>query len=203
MADFHRTFITTDTPDAFIRGAARLLVAGATQAFPTSIGDIIDPTTYDAESGWVDLGGTKTGITITGNNTEETFDIDQVLGDLDSRPTAWEYTIATSLSEMTLERMQLAWEAGPIATSGGERSMGVGQPAVYTRRRLAVVFQKNNEKLRAFVFRRVQRTPQESAVAFNKTGEQQSIAIRFRALADTTVPDVRERFFTIFDQTAA
>jgi hypothetical protein len=200
MPDFHRTYITADTPDAFIRGAARLLWAAATQAFPASIGDIVNLSSYDAQSGWNDLGGTKTGITITGNNTEETFDIDQVLGDIDSRPTGWEYTVATALSEMTLERLQVAWEAGTIATVGGERQMGVGQPAVYVRRRLAVVFQKANDKLRAFVFRRVQRTPQESAIAFNKTGEQQSVAVRFRALADTSVADVRDRFFMIYDQ---
>jgi hypothetical protein len=200
MPDFHRTFITADTPDAFIRGAARLLWAAATQAFPTSIGEIVNLSTYDAVTGWNDLGGTKTGVTITGNNTEETFDIDQVLGDIDSRPTGWEYTVATALSEMTPERIQVAWEAGPIATVGGEKQMGVGQPAVYVRRRLAVLFQKSNEKLRAFVFRRVQRTPQESSLAFNKTGEQQSIAIRFRALADTSIAEVRERFFMIYDQ---
>jgi hypothetical protein len=201
LSSFHRTFISTDTPDAFIRGAARLLWAAATQAFPTSLADIVNASSFDAMSGWNDLGGTKTGITITGNNTEEEFDIDQDLGVIDSRPTGWEYTVATALSEMTLERMQLAWEAGPIATVGGERQMGVGQPAVYTRRRLAVLFQKSNEKLRGFVFRRVQRTPQESSIAFNKAGEQQTIAVRFRALADTSVADVRERYFMIFDET--
>jgi hypothetical protein len=201
MADnFHRTFISTETPDAFIRSAARLLWAAATVAFPTSIADIISLTSYEAQTGWNDLGATKTGVTITGNNTEETFDIDQELGDIDSRPTGWEYTIATALSEMTLERQQFAWEGGTIATVGSERQMGVGNPAVYVRRKLAIVVQKSNEKLRAYVFRRVQRTPQESSIVFNKTGDQQTLAVRFRALADSSSAEVRSRFFTIFDE---
>jgi hypothetical protein len=198
--NFHRVYISAETPDAFIRGAGRLLVAAITQAFPDDIGDIVNLSSYDAQSGWSDLGGTKTGITITNNNTEETFDIDQVLGDIDSRPTGWEYTVATALSEMTPERMQLAWEGGTISTVGGEKQLGFGQPSVYTRRRLAVLFQKSNEKLRAYVFRIVQRTPQESSIAFNKTGEQQTLAVRFRALADTSIADARERFGMMYDQ---
>src|SRR5438477_7393469 len=83
MTDFHRTAINDDN---FIRGAARLLWAGTTVTFPTSIADIVNLSTYDAANAWHDLGATKTGITITVNNTEETFDVDQVYGDLDSRP---------------------------------------------------------------------------------------------------------------------
>lgn len=198
MPDFHRTFVDLD--ENFIRGAGRIMWAGTTVAMPDGIDDMINLSTYDAAVGWNDLGATKTGITITVNNTEETFDVDQILGDLDSRPTGWEVTVATALAEMTLERLQFAWEGGAIATGGGIRSMGVGQPATYTRRRLAVLFQKPNGKIRAFVFRNAQRTPQESAIAFNKTGEQQSVPVRFRALADTSVAEVRERIFMIFDQ---
>ncbi len=199
MPDFHRTYVDLDTN--FIRGAGRIMWAGTTVAFPTSVTDIVNGSTYDAQAGWVDMGATKTGITVSVNNTEETFDVDQILGDLDSRPTGWEVSVATSLAEMTLARMQLAWEGSAIATVGSEQQMGVGQPAAYQKRRLAVLFQKPNGKIRAFVFRRVQRMPQESAIAFNKTGEQQSIPVRFRALADTSIADVQSRYFMIYDQT--
>lgn len=195
---FHRTFID-DTN--FIRGAARLLWAGTTIGFPSLIANIVNLSTYDAQTGWNDLGATKTGITITVNNTEETFDVDQILGDLDSLPTSWEVSVGTALAEVSLARLQLAWEAGPITTAGGQSNMSVGAPTAYTRRRLAVLFQKPDGKIRAHIFRKVQRMPQESAIAFNKTGEQQSIPVRFRALADTSLPDVRERFFVIMDQT--
>jgi hypothetical protein len=197
MADFFRTGITDDN---FIRGAARLLVAGTTIAFPTGIGDVINLSTFDAMSGWVDVGATKTGITITHNNTEETFDVDQILGDIDSRPVSYEQTVATALAEVTLENFQVAWEGGPISTSGGFRTMGVGEPAVYNRKRLAIIFQKANGKLRMHAFRKVQKSAQESAIPYNKTGEQQSIPVTFRALADTSIADVNTRTQVIFDQ---
>lgn len=196
MADFFRTGITDDN---FIRGAARLLVAGTTISFPTAISDVINLSTYDAMSGWTDLGATKTGITVTRNNTEETFDVDQILGDIDSRPVSYEQSVATALAEVTLEHLQLAWEGGSISTSGTVRSMGVGEPAVYTRRRLAVIFQKANGKLRMHAFRKTQRSAQESAIPYNKTGEQQSIPVTFRALADTSISDVNTRTQVIFD----
>jgi len=197
MADFFRTGITDDN---FIRGAARFLIAGTTIAFPTGVSDVINLSTFDAQTGWTDVGATKTGITITHNNTEETFDVDQILGDIDSRPVSYEQTVATALAEVTLENLQLAWEGGGISTVGGYRQMGVGEPAVYTRKRLAVVFQKANGKLRMHAFRKVQKSAQESAIPYNKTGEQQSIPVTFRALADTSISDVNTRTQVIFDE---
>jgi hypothetical protein len=194
---FHRYNVNDDN---FIRGAARLLLAAITQAFPTSIGDIINLTTYDAQTGWSDAGATKTGITIARNNTEETFDIDQELSDIDSRPTGYDVTVATALEEVDLEHLQIAWEAGTIATVGSERQMGVGTPSVYVKRRVAVVFQKANNKLRAFVFRKAQKSPVESSIVFNKTGEQQSVAVVWRALPDPSVAVVTDRIAMIFDQ---
>lgn len=197
MVDFHRYAVNDDN---FIRGAARLLLAGFTQSFPASISEIVNLSTLDPMSGWWDAGGTKTGITITNNQSEETFDIDQELVDIDSRPTGYEYTVATAMAQADLEHFQVAWEGGDITTSGGEKKMGVGTPTVYIKRRVAVLFQKSNEKLRAFVFRKAQRTPQESAISFNKTGEQQSIPVRWRALADPSIAEVRERVYMIYDQ---
>jgi len=190
-----------DLNSNFIRGAARIMWAGMTIAFPTDIGTIINLSTFDAQTGWNDLGATKTGITITHNNTEETFDVDQIFGDLDTRPTGWEVMVATALSEMTLAQLQLAWEGSASGTgSAGSAMLGVGQPLFYTKRRLAVLFQRQDGRIRAFVFRIVVRTPQESSIVFNKTGEQQTVAVRFRALADTSVADIYSRYFVIFDQ---
>ena len=103
MPDFHRVSVNDDN---FIRGAARLLWAGTTISFPVTIADVINVSTYDPMTGWNDLGATKTGITITVNNTEETFDVDQIYADIDSRPTGWECTVATALAEMTVQRLQ-------------------------------------------------------------------------------------------------
>jgi len=212
MADINRTFVNDRS---FIRGAARLLLAPYTQARPLTISDVItlvDPTPpavtplkYDAQTGWVDLGATKTGIQITINNAEETFDIDQQLGDIASQPTNWECSVGTQLAEMTLERLQVAWEGSAITTdatpsTGSEEEIGFGNPTAYTQRRLAVIFQRPNGKIRAYLFHKVQRTPQESSVTHTKTGEQISIPIRFKVLADTTVADPLKRFFIIRDQ---
>ncbi len=208
---FHRVSPSAD--DAFIRGAGRLLITPIATTFPTQISDIVEtsaaPMTgaqWDAKTAWTDLGATKTGIQITVNNAEETFDVDQVLGEIGSAPTSWEVSVGTQLAEATLERMQVAWEGSTITTDAtptpDEKELGVGEPTVYTVRRLAVLFQKSSGLVRAFIFRKVQRMPQESSITFNKTGEQISIPVRWRALADTSVSDSKKRFFIIRDQIA-
>lgn len=224
--DIHRTFVNDGS---FIRGAARILIAPIAQAFPTKIGDVIElgdlagmpvtPPTYDALDDWLDLGATKTGIQITINNSEETFDIDQSFGDIDSQPTGWECSVGTQLAEFTPERMQVAWEgsaitidntAALVAASGPEKEIGFGTPTSYTRRRLSVVYQRpptrlangtlEAGKIRLYTFRRVQRMPQESSITHQKGGEQISIPVRFRAIPDTSISDVAKRFFIIRDQ---
>ena len=213
MPDFHRTNVTDRS---FIRGAARLLIAPTTQARPTEIDDVIalvaeagPPAVaqYDARAGWTDLGATKTGVQITINNAEETFDIDQILGDISSQPTSWECSVGTQLAEMTPEKMQVAWEGSAITTDAvptvPEQEIGFGQPTGYTKRRLAVLFQRPNGMIRAYLFHQVQRMPQESSVTHAKTGEQISIPVRFRVLADATLTDVQKRFFIIRDQQVA
>jgi hypothetical protein len=164
-----------------------------------------DLSIYDAMPGWVDLGATKNGITITINNAEESFDIDQQLSIIGSAPTSWTVTIGTSLAEVTPERMQVAWEGSEITidtspASGSELQIGFGAPNYYIQRRLAVLFKRPSNNIRAFLFRITQRSPQESALAFNKTGEQQSIPVLFNCIADNTISDVLSQFFIIRDQ---
>lgn len=195
--NFYPTFLDDE---GFIRGPGRVMYAAATQSFPTGISNIVNLSTYASMTGWSDLGATKGGVQVSINNTEESFDVDQVLGDINSLPTAWECSVSTQLAEMTLDRLSFCWEGSTVTTSGGEKSMSYGAPTFYTRRRLCVLFQRPNGKIRAFVFRKVQRAPQESTITFNKTGEQQSVAVRFKAIADLSVTDVYSRFFTAFDQ---
>jgi len=210
VSNFHRTFVNDRS---FIRGAARLLIAPITQARPTQISDVIalaasvgPPAValYDAQTGWTDLGATKTGIQITINNAEETFDVDQVLGDISSQPTSWECSVGTQLAEMTPERLQVAWEGSAITVDAvptkPEQEIGFGSPAAYTQRRLAVLFQRPDGNIRAYLFHKVQRMPQESSVTHAKTGEQISIPARWRVLADTTITDPQKQFFIIRDQ---
>ena len=191
--------------EGFIRGPARLLWAVVTQTFPTAIGSVINASTWVAQSGWNDLGATKSGVQITINNSEESFDIDQVLGDIESLPTNWECSVSTALAEMTLDRLALVWEGDTVTTNTGvtpnEKTTSYGTPLSYTRRRLAVAFQRPaTGKVRLYVFRKVQRAPQETTLSYNKTGEQQTAPIRFRALPDLSIAVPAQRYFTVFDQ---
>ena len=216
MGTFHRTNIT---PEGFVRGAARILVAPTTWAFPTKLADIIilatGATQYDpvgGASGWSDLGATRTGINITRNHTEETFDVDQIPTDIAALPTAWEMSVGTALAEVTLEKIDYAWQGGGVTTdatpsSGSEKHLKLGTPEGFTQRRLAVLFQrpKNPDtgaagKIRAYVFRKVQRTAQDSSFTHARTGEQATIPIRWRVIPDDTVADVDARFGEIIDQ---
>lgn len=198
MVDFFRTNAYSD--DSFIRGAARVMWAGTTIAFPTTIGDIVNLSTYDAATGWNDLGATKTGVTVTYNNTEETFDVDQILTDIETRPVSYEQNVTTALAEMTLDRLQIAWQGGTKTTSGGTETMGIGEPATYIRRRLAVLFQKSDGKIRAHVYRLVVKGATESSLVYAKTGEQLQIPVTFKALADTSIADVYTRTQVILNQ---
>src|SRR5437667_5927588 len=197
MADFFRTNVGDAT---FIRGPARIMIAGTTISFPTTIGDVIKLSTYDAQTGWSDLGSTKGGISIDRNVTEEVFDVDQIPGEIDSRPVTWEQTITTSLADVDLTALQVAWEGGPITTGATEKTIGIGNPTLYTKRRVAVLFLRDSGKLRMHAFRKAQKSAQNSPIAYNKTGDQQNAALAFRALADTSIADVNNRVQVIFDQ---
>lgn len=210
MTDFHRTNVNNRS---FIRGAARLLVAPyETVAQPTTITDVIALASasgvalYDAASGWIDLGATKTGIQITMNNAEESFDVDQIFGDLYSAPTNWECSVGTQLAEMTPEKLQVAWEGSVMTVDSTptvpEQEIGFGQPQSYAQRRVAVLFQRPNGRIRAYLFHKAQKMPQESAVTHAKTGEQISVPLRFRVLPEVTIADPYRRFFIIRDQSS-
>lgn len=223
MADFYPTNAGPNTL-GFVRGAARLMVAPMETAFPTKISDTVElgtpavtgppavPAvlgTFAAKTGWINLGGTKTGVAVVHNNAEENFDIDQIMGDIGSSPTNWEMFVQTALAEVTPENLELAWEASTVTTdatpvtdagSAPEKEVGFGQPTAYTQRRLAILHRRPSGLIRAHFFRIVQRTPQESTFTYSKTGEQQTIPTRFRCLADSTVADVKKRFGIMRDQ---
>lgn len=191
--------------EGFIRGAARLLYAVVTQAMPVQVSDMVNLSTYVAAAGWTDLGATKTGIQITYNASgEEAFDVDQVYGDLDALPNGWTMEVATALAENTIDRLAFAFEQITVATvavvGGNEKQAFVGTPLNYQKRKLAVLFQRPNLKIRAFVFRKVQRMPQDTTLSYAKTGEQQTIGMRWRCLPDLSISEPTARFCLMTDQ---
>jgi len=209
---FYKTNINQDT---LIRGPARLIIAGATIPMPDNLSDVVNLTAGGATPLWAvnttggfsDLGSTKTGVTFETNNTEETLDVDQILGDIAVMPTNWEASAGTQLADTSLEHMALAWEgkftAEAVSPDGPRFRMSFGQPTRYKERKLIAIHQKDNGLLRGYFFRKVTRAAQASAITHNKTGEQISIPIRFRCLPDTSIADVDERFFFVLDQVGA
>jgi hypothetical protein len=165
---------------------------------------------YDPMAGWSDLGSTKTGVQIMRNNTESAIDIDQILATLTAIPDEWEMTVTTAFAETTLENIQIAWEGGTIYSDAtqtpNERHLPLGAPLAYTERRLAVIHQKtigtSAGRLRMAALRRVTRSPANSVLDYQKTGNQQTLPHTFRAFADSAVADPYARFGEIIEQLA-
>lgn len=201
---------TNINPDSLVRGPARLLVANITVPTPANISDVINMTAnasmglYSAILPWWDLGSTKAGVQLTVNNAEEAMSVDQVNGDIEVLPNAFEASVGTQLADVTPAMCALVWEGkysyAASSPDGPRHRVGFGQPSVYTKRKLVVLHQKTNKLIRAHFFHKVTRTAQESAVTYNREGEQQSLPHRFRALADTSITEEYDRFFITLDQ---
>lgn len=157
---------------------------------------------YDPVNGWIDLGATKNGIQIVRNNAETAWDVDQVYGDIRRAPTSWEQSVRTSLSQATLSNFAYTWETlqPTFNPTTGEEILNLGAPVAYTPRRLAVLFQKDDAKIRAFFFRRVTHTPQESSVNFQKASEQVTLPVAFACQADDSSASIDDRFGFILNQ---
>jgi hypothetical protein len=222
VGTFLRGKYAVDYEMGFVQGAARILVAPYSVAWPDTLDDIINltagATLYDPVPPWEDVGFTKTGINITRNNAEETFTVDQIRSAIRTRPSNWEMSVGTQLAEASLETFALAWELPDAKTVTGttpvldELHMGMGAPTSYPERRMAVLFQfppvasggttaapTYAEIIRAWVFRRCLHAAQESGFTLQNTGEQVSLPWRLNCMADGSQP-VGEQFGEIFEQ---
>jgi hypothetical protein len=136
MGTFLRSRHPLDDEQAFVQGAGRLLLADITDAlyaYPDGIEDLLDlgsgATQYDAMAPWFDAGFTKTGINVSRNHAEDTFDVDQSTGAIRRRPNNWEMSVGTQLAEGTLETFQLVG-----VPQGHAQRAGVGHDAQQDRR---------------------------------------------------------------------
>jgi hypothetical protein len=163
---------------------------------------------YDPVGSWTELGATKGGIKIARNNTESMIDIDQIPSAILALPDEWEYTIEAPLAQTSLENIQLAWEGGEIKTdvtqNPNERHLGIGAPAAYEERRMAILHKKtvgtSAGKIRAHLIRRALHSPSTSTVEFQKTGNQQTLPLTFRSFSDPSVADPKYSFGEVVDQ---
>lgn len=164
---------------------------------------------WDARTAWTDIGPTKGGIRVLRNNSEEAFDVDQIQADIMTQPSGWEMNVQTQVAKADIDTIQYLWEGGTIVLDAvtGERTLPMGTPTGYRQRRLAVGFQRQSVDggvtpggVRFYCGRITQRSPQESSVLHNKTGEQVSIPFTWKWIADSTVADEYARFGSIIDQ---
>jgi len=164
---------------------------------------------YDCKSGWFDLGPTLGGITITHNNGEQTYTIDQVNADIFTLPNNTEMAVSAAVSKNDIDTMKMLWEGAAIQaiSASGNRFLPLGQIPSYTQRRVMVLSQRPSLDggttpggVRGVFFRVTQRSPQEASLAYQKEGTQQTIAFTWKVLADTTVTDAQSQFGGVFDE---
>lgn len=113
MADIYKV-----NSDRIVGGPGRLVFKPYDGTFPESIADVMSPTApYDLTEGWQDLGATNDGITTTRSFDTEDFEVDQVVGAVDTDITSWEHTLETNLAENSVENRKLALIGGTIIES--------------------------------------------------------------------------------------
>jgi hypothetical protein len=201
------TFSGTNTSASnqpLITGNPALLTGGAT---PTV--SVVETTAgsglYDPMGSWFDLGGTKTGIQVGYNNTEDALTIDQQSANIGTVPNTHEMWMQTALVENTPENIAIAWDSSaPVlntTVTPAEKMVGYGTNSAYTQRRLAVVHRRSGSGLiRLHFLRIVERGAVESTVTYQTGGDQQSLPFRLNALVDSAVADEHYRFGFMIDQ---
>lgn len=164
---------------------------------------------YDPIGTWFALGGTKNGVVPTFNDAEEAFNIDQYTAAIGALPTDAEWSLQTSLVELTIENLAFIWDMGPVTVNTtvtpNEKRVGMGTPSGFTQRRIAVIYRRTigtmSGLLRMHFFRIAQRAAgTEAPLTYASTGEQQSIPFRMRAIPDQTVSDEFSRIGYVLDQ---
>ncbi|USK72681.1 hypothetical protein [Peribacillus asahii] len=98
-----------------VGGPGRLVFKDWDGTYPETISDVMGTTApFALADGWHDLGATNDGITTTRGFDTDDFEIDQVIGAVDTDITSWNHTITTNLAENTVENRQLAMIGGTI-----------------------------------------------------------------------------------------
>lgn len=115
-------------------GPALLLWAPLNTAFPTKIDDVVNiaggVTQWQPKTGWTSMGMTKGGINLSRGATELKREADQTWGTYDTRPTAWEAMVSTTLLETSPVAFQIAWVgSGIVSVAKIQTVLGVAAAA--------------------------------------------------------------------------
>lgn len=205
-ATFQNTLAGSNQPLLTVVGP---LLTGGTTPLVTITETTPGTGIYDPVGAWFDLGATKNGVVPTMNNTEEEFTIDQQQVAIGVLPNEYTWSFTTSLVEVTPENLTFAWDMGPVTLNTTpatpEKQIGFGAPTGYTVRRIAVIHRRPTTQgslLRLHFFRKMIRQAAESTLTYTATGDQQSVALQMRGLADDNITDPYSTVGYLLDQTA-
>ena len=106
------------TTTNLVQGPATLYSAayGATEPADTAVN------TTPAASTWTDVGGTQDGVKLTVDQSYTELEVDQVVDRVGSRLTKRDFTVETSMAEVTLSNLSLALNGGTSASGAGYAS---------------------------------------------------------------------------------
>lgn len=98
-----------------VGGPGRLVYKPYNGTYPDAISDVMDVTEpYNLKPEWNELGATSDGITITRGFDTNDFEVDQVVGAVETEITGWTNHLETNLAENTVDNRQLVLIGGQI-----------------------------------------------------------------------------------------
>lgn len=200
-------------------GAARLVKNNSLTPQPTMLEDIIETGAEPGDvrgtlqAGWVDIGATDDGLTMTVGFEGEEWEVDQSKFPVKTMVTKASYKLETNLAEASLENLQFGWDLDDIVSTAAvsgtnvcQRSVPLGVPGSFTERQLAFIVERpeyNSETMRyrAYTFYICARDAADSEHAYKKT-DKVLIPITFSAKPDICKPE-RECIGLVLDECIA
>jgi hypothetical protein len=198
---FYKTFLEDGW--AIVRGPGRILYADEDQQFPDTLDDIIDLVSYDAQTGWNDLGATKGGVNLQAEFSEEVTEIDYETQQIISYPQVTQINVSTNISEATLENLQFVLGGSDIQDNEpiDERTISIGTPRPIVRR-LAILIKNSfseDDLIRAFIFKRAIAFGSQSTFSLNKTGDNITYPISWKCLPDKDERYVHRQIMSVIE----
>ena len=209
---------TTDKRDVF-GGSARIIISDVDLSpVPSKFSDVIIITTpskttstYSLATGYVDVGATDGGVSVTRGFDKNEWTVDQILWPIDEWITQWKMKLTTSLAEASLENLEYAWDAeidtSYTSTEDPEvKLLKIGANDTVTMRRLCFQVDKRRGKfggttdytyMRLYVFRQAKYDGSDVAHEYKK-GEKTLLPISFTLFADST--QTWQEFGIVLDQ---
>lgn len=200
---FHK--VNIKSPNNIIGGAARILIAPYSHRFPESIGDIInlDEThkLYDPQPGWIELGATKDGVSLSSQHLTSKYIVDRSKGEINQIPTGYEIKVSTKLAQINSEALTLLWKSGKSEYNEltEEEKLNIGKNSDTPLYRVAILIQKEDGRIRAHVLRRAYPSFNESSINYSK-GQLSTVDLVLEGTCDTACDSYYSMYGAIYNQ---